>query len=312
MTTAPRRVLVVMGGDGNERAISLATGRAMADALVRAGEQVETFDFRRERLAELAAVEADVALIAVHGLDGEDGHLQSFFEMRGMPYSGSGVLASALALDKVRSKQAFEANGVPTPAWSVLPRLPEAPTMPLRAPCVVKASREGSSVGVAIVRSAAAWSIGWRTALKGEGELLVEAFVEGRELSVGVSDGRCLGIVEIAAADGFYDYEAKYQRGDTDYRLPAPLSPEVAARVEDAASCAYRALGCRGVARVDVMLDGDDQPWVLEANTVPGMTATSLVPKMAAASGVSFEAFVVGLVDSATTDRAAHVAQEGA
>lgn len=304
--STPLHVLVVMGGDGSERAVSLRTGTAMADALEQTGVRVTRFEFRRARLAALAAAEADVALIAVHGQDGEDGHLQALFEMRGMPYTGSGVAASALAIDKVRAKQVFVHHGVPTPASIVLARTAEAPEPPLGTPCVVKASREGSSVGVGIARTAAQWAGAWETACAGAGELLVEAFVEGRELSVGVRDGRSFGVVEIAPADGVYDYHAKYERADTTYLLPAPISPAVEAAVCGVAERAFAALGCRGVARVDVMLDTDEKPWVLEVNTVPGMTATSLVPKMAEAEGTSFADFVHSLIASATTDAAAH------
>jgi D-alanine-D-alanine ligase len=303
MNTA-KHVLVVMGGDGSEREVSLRTGDAMAAALERSGARVTRFSFRRARLAELAAAECDVALIAVHGQDGEDGHLQAMFEMRQIPYSGSGVAASALAIDKVRSKQLFRLHGVPTPASVVVPRSADAPALPMDTPCVVKASREGSSVGVGICQTESAWADAWATAMAGEGEMLVEAFIRGRELSVGIRDGKSFGVVEIAPADGVYDYTAKYERADTTYLLPAPLSEAVDAAVRTAAERAYCALGCRGVARVDVMLDADEQPWVLEVNTVPGMTATSLVPKMAEAEGISFDAFVHGLVAAATTDRA--------
>jgi D-alanine-D-alanine ligase len=164
MNTA-KHVLVVMGGDGSEREVSLRTGEAMAAALERSGARVTRFSFRRERLAELAAAECDVALIAVHGQDGEDGHLQAMFEMRQIPYSGSGVAASALAIDKVRSKQLFRLHGVPTPASVVVPRSADAPALPMDTPCVVKASREGSSVGVGICQTESAWEDAWAAAM---------------------------------------------------------------------------------------------------------------------------------------------------
>lgn len=294
------RVTVLMGGDGNERAISLQTGNAMADALEQAGRQVLRFDFRRARLGEFVSASHDVVLFAMHGRDGEDGVMQSVCELLDVPYTGSGVQASALAIDKVRSKQIFEASGVPTASSAVASR--HADACPLPFPVVVKPSKDGSSVGVAIARSGAEWTSARDAAARGDGVVLVEAFVAGRELSVGVRDGELLGVVEIHAESAFFDHEAKYESDATSYSLPAQLAPDVEHAVSQAALGAYGALGCRGVARVDVMLDERSRPYVLEVNTTPGMTASSLVPKMAAARGESFEAFVLRLVEGATTD----------
>jgi D-alanine-D-alanine ligase len=299
-----KRVLLVSGGDGSERAVSIATGDAFERALNRAGVEHLRFDFRRERLAELVTIEADVALLAVHGLDGENGHLQSVFEMQGIPYTGAGVMSSAVAMDKVMSKRLFAEASVPTPSSRVIRSEggDETPAIPMNVPFVVKPSLEGSSVGITIVHEPGQWPAAWALAVASRGQVLVEAFVAGRELSVGVRDGALMGIVEIRSTDGVYDYEAKYVRGDTNYLIPAPLSAEQSDAVGAVAIAAYDSLGCRGVARADILLDERGAVWVLEVNTVPGMTATSLVPKMAACGGQDFDAFVLSLLDDATLD----------
>ena len=304
------KVTVLMGGDGNERAISLKTGGAMANALEGAGYTVERFDFRRARLGEFVAMPHDVVLFAMHGRDGEDGVMQAVCELLDAPYTGSGVQASALAIDKVRSKQMFVAAGVATPESAVATRADAECPVPL--PAVVKPSKDGSSVGVALVREPAEWAAARDRAADGDGVVLVERFIAGRELSVGVRDGALLGVVEIHTSSAFFDHEAKYESEETTVTLPAQLTEETTRAVEAAALGAYAALGCRGVARVDVMLDEAERPYVLEVNTTPGMTASSLVPKMAAALGESFASFVAGLVGSATTDAAVDAQDEGA
>lgn len=298
------RVAVCFGGTSNERPISLKTGRAIADALEATGHDVHRIDLDRAGVRALVTLDPDVVFIALHGPGGEDGTLQGLLELLGVPYTGTGVLGSALALDKVASKRMFAARGVPTPAWSVLAPGSRMVPVGLSTPCVVKPALEGSSVGVSIVRSDEAFGAAVDACAKGRGEVLVEAFVDGRELSVGVFDGELLGIVEIDPADGFFDFAAKYERTDTRYQLPALLDDDERRRVEAAALAAYAAVEGRGVARVDVMLDADRGPMVLEVNTVPGMTARSLVPQMAAARGESFDAFVVRMLDAAALDSA--------
>ncbi len=295
-----KRVAIVYGGQSNERSVSLRTGAAFDTALRSIGAEPLLIDLTRDRVKELIAAEPDVVLIAMHGQDGEDGSLQGMLELLGIPYTGSGVAASALAMDKVRSKCVFERFDVPTPAWTRASRA-AAGELPMAAPFVVKPALEGSSVGISLVREASEWEAAWITARACAGDIVVEQFVKGRELTVGVFDGEPMGIIEIKAADAFYDFQAKYERNDTQYSTPA-LSPEVERAVLRAATDAYNALDCRGVARTDVLLDAAEQPWVLEVNTVPGMTETSLVPKLAAANGVPFPDFVVRMLDAATTD----------
>jgi D-alanine-D-alanine ligase len=297
-----RNVVVVYGGESSEREISLRTGAALADALRERGVDARLLDLRRGRLGDLAALKPDVVLIALHGNLGEDGALQGVLEWMDVPYTGSGVLASALAMDKLRTKEVLAARGVPTPRWTVAAPSAEEPTREIGLPCVVKPSLEGSSVGVSIVRDAAGWRDAIRRCAGTRGDLLVEELIVGRELTVAIRDGQTMGVIEVMPAETFYDYEAKYQRNDTRYVFPAALSPAVQKQVESVAERAYSAVGCRGVARVDVMLSQDESPFVLEVNTIPGMTATSLVPKVAAGIGIAFPDFAVSMLDAATTD----------
>lgn len=297
-------VLVVYGGDSAEREVSLRTGAALLSAAQEAGFSARGLDLRRASVEALLTHRPDVVLVAMHGTPGEDGTLQGLLEFLRIPYTGSGVLASALAMDKVRTKQIIAQANVPTAPWTVVgPDTTAIPSMP-GLPCVLKPSLDGSSVGVAIVRDDTQWAAGLETARAGRGVTLMERFVAGRELSVGLLDGEVIGVIEIRAAEGFYDYEAKYRRGDTRYERPNDLEQGVLDAIERAARGAYTAVGCRGVARVDVILDDEFLPWVLEVNTVPGMTATSLVPKMAAALGVDFPAFAARMLRGATTDEA--------
>ncbi len=293
-------IAVIMGGPDAERPVSLKTGAAFVEALEARGLRVRALDLSYDALAELVRNPPDVALLAMHGPTGEGGPLQGFLDLLGVPYTGSGVLASALAMDKIQSKRVFASQGVSTPAWAVRGVGDDSLPSEIAFPCVVKPPSDGSSVGVSIVRSVDEYLPALRSAREGTGEALIEAFVDGRELSVGISDGVLMGIVEIAPADGFYDFAAKYERGDTRYLIPAPLEAPVADQIEALAIQAYSALGCRGVARVDVMLA--ERPWVLEVNTIPGMTAASLVPKLAAAGGLEFGDFVVSLLERAAFD----------
>lgn len=298
--SSQRRVAVLMGGHGSERDVSLRTGAACADALRALGHVVTEVDATRDALRSLDPNEIDVAFLALHGDAGEDGRVQGFLEILGIPYTGSGVLASALAMDKIQSKRIFNHTGVTTPAWSIWNGDLEDPSRP-RPPVVIKRSMEGSSVGVTIARTdnevvAAAASVG-------RGALLCEELISGRECTVAVLDGTVLGVLEIVTRDGNYDYQTKYHRTDNEYRVlqaDGSDAPVVRACSEQAArACA--ALGCRGMARVDVLVD-ERGAWVLEVNTLPGMTASSLVPKIARAMGWSFEELVARMLQSARLD----------
>jgi D-alanine-D-alanine ligase len=242
-------------------------------------------------------IESDVVFVALHGGAGEDGTLQAVLDLAGVPYTGSGMLASALAMDKHRAKQIFAAAGIPV-APGVLLRDSGDPIDPRGLggyPLVVKPNRQGSSVGVHVVEREAGLPAALEDAFS-YGEVLVEKFIPGRELTVAVLGGEPLPVVEIVTDEGFYDYRHKYTRGHTRYEVPASLDPETAVRLGDLGAAAFTSLGCSGVARVDFRLDPENRPFCLEVNTVPGMTETSLVPMAAREGGIDYRALVDHLV----------------
>jgi D-alanine-D-alanine ligase len=293
-----KKIAVVMGGPSAEREVSLNTGRAILAALLEKGYNAVGIDLEPGRfILELAEHKIQVVFNAVHGLYGEDGVLQGTLELLGIPYTGSGLMASAMAMDKGISKRLFVSAGIPTP-HSVLyskndfsPDLANKILAEFTVPVVVKSAAQGSSIGVTIVEAAAELSAAITEAFKYSGHILIEEFLRGRELTVpvwGTTEAKALPIIEIRPYSGRYDYHSKYTKGATEYLVPAQLEAQTAQRVPKAAVDAFEVLGCRGIARVDIMLSEDNNPYVLEVNTIPGMTATSLVPKSAAAAGISF------------------------
>ncbi|GHG63490.1 D-alanine--D-alanine ligase [Comamonas sp. JC664] len=290
-----KRVGVLLGGMSAEREVSLRTGEAVSGALRSLGYDVVDIDVGRDLPARLAAEKVDVAWLAVHGRYGEDGCLQGLLESLFIPYTGSGVLASALGMDKVYAKQVFVAHGIPTPAYRAFrdaaSALAAADSLPFPFPVVVKPSREGSSVGVHICKTRDTYEAAVTDAAKYAGTLLVEQFVKGREVQGGVLDDEALGVIEVRAAREFYDYDAKYKAGTgTQYLFPAPLPPDQYARVNDVCLAAHQALGCSGGSRSDVIVTDGGDVFLLETNTLPGMTASSLLPKIAAGRGIDFPA----------------------
>ncbi|MDX9719704.1 MAG: D-alanine--D-alanine ligase [Myxococcota bacterium] len=298
-----KKVLLLLGGETAEREVSLKTGAAIEKALRSRAYDVEAFDWSSQRASELLESRPDVVFNALHGGAGENGELQGLLEILKIPYTGSGVLSSALCMDKERTKRLAAACGVPTAEWQTLGRASalELPC-PLPFPCVVKPSEEGSSVGVSIVHEASAYPAAVQAALQGRGEVMVERYVAGKEVTVAVVDGVALGTCEIVPAQGFYDYAAKYQRNDTRYLTPSTLPPQLDAQVMELAVNSYSVLGCRGVARVDFLVERDRDAFLLELNTVPGMTEKSLVPKIAAACGIDFDTLCEWLLDRARCD----------
>lgn len=298
-----KRVAVLKGGLSSEREVSLRTGAAVANALRTVGHDVVELDAQRDIAEVLAAQKPDVVFIALHGRFGEDGCIQGVCEILGLPYTGSGVLASALAMDKVASKRVFAQLGLPVPPGldDVVPALRgrSLASMGLAAPVVVKPRYEGSSVGVSIVHAEAELSAALDRAEACGPHVLVERFVKGREMCVGILEGRAMGVIEIVPAVEFYDYEAKYQRDDTQYLFPARLDAATQAAALDICARAHVGLGCRGVTRADLLVPEHGAPVLLELNTLPGMTATSLIPKLARGVGLSFEDLCNALVESA-------------
>ncbi|MCS6771522.1 MAG: D-alanine--D-alanine ligase [Kiritimatiellae bacterium] len=280
-----QRVAVLMGGPSSEREVSLASGRAVSAALRSLGYEVADVDVR-DRTLELPEG-IDAVFIALHGEFGEDGGVQSILEARGIPYTGSGSEASRLAFDKILSKRLFERHAISTARYEVLRR---GGRRTLKLPVVVKPPRQGSSIGLSRVMQESDWESAMETALAHDTEVLVEAFIPGRELTVGIVDDQVLPVVEIRAPDGCYDYRAKYTKGLTEYLVPAPISPAETRRCQELAWRTFTAMGCRGMGRVDIRLTPEGEPYVLEMNTIPGFTETSLLPKAARAAGLEFAA----------------------
>lgn len=299
-----KKVAVLYGGRSAERDVSLATGKACADALRARGLDVTLVDAGLDLAERLRALGADVAFLALHGRFGEDGCAQGLLESMGIPYTGSGVLASAMGMDKVVSKLVFRDAGLALAPYRVFPRARAAAVtvadLPFGLPAVVKPACEGSSVGVHVVKEAAQLAPALADAATFKGDVIVEGYVRGQEVNVAVLDGEALGTVEMVPSREFYDYVAKYTPGSTTYHVPARLSPEVTARVSRDAETAYRALGCEGAARVDFIVTPDGTPHILEVNTLPGMTGTSLVPKIAAGRGIPFPELCERLLDGAS------------
>ncbi|HEY6700248.1 MAG TPA: D-alanine--D-alanine ligase [Pseudolabrys sp.] len=304
-----KHVAVLMGGWSAEREVSLRSGKACADALERTGYKVSRVDVNRDIAATLRALKPDAALNVLHGRPGEDGTLQGMLEVLGIPYSHSGVLASALAMQKETAKTVLKAAGVPVPGGMVVSRKEAAMRHLLPLPYVIKPVAEGSSVGVFLVRedhkhppqelTRPDWTFGE--------QVLVEPYIPGKELTCAVMGEQALGVIEIVPTVKFYDYEAKYAPGGSKHLLPAPIAAEVYHDVQRIALAAHRAIGCRGVTRADFRYDdslgGTKGLFCLEVNTQPGMTETSLVPEMAQHAGISFDDLVRWMVEDASLDR---------
>jgi D-alanine-D-alanine ligase len=302
-----KHVAVLMGGWSAERDVSLRSGKACADALSRRGYRVTPIDVGRDIAAVLSAAKPDVALNVLHGRPGEDGTLQGLLEILGIPYSHSGVLASALAMQKDYAKAMFRSVGVPVAEDRVVSRFEAAKAHVMAPPYVIKPIAEGSSVGVFIVTedhrhppqelNRDDWTFGEM--------VMVERYIAGKELTCAVVGDRALDVIEIVPATRFYDYEAKYASGGSKHLLPAPLLPNVYQEVRRLALAAHSALGCRGVSRADFRYDdrGSGKLACLEVNTQPGMTETSLVPELAAYAGITFDELVQWMVEDASTSR---------
>ncbi len=303
----PKHVAVLMGGWSAERDVSLRSGKACAEALSRRGYRVTPLNVGRDIAATLTAAKPNVALNVLHGRPGEDGTLQGLLEILDIPYSHSGVLASALAMQKHYAKALFRAAGVPVAEDRVVSRLEAAKAHVMDPPYVVKPVAEGSSVGVFIVTEEHPhppqelyrddWPFG--------DTVMVERYIPGKELTCAVLGDRALDVIEIVPATRFYDYEAKYAAGGSRHLLPAPILPNVYQEVRRLSLAAHSALGCRGVSRADFRYDdrGTGKLICLEVNTQPGMTETSLVPELAAYAGITFDELVQWMVEDASTNR---------
>ncbi|MDW5378666.1 D-alanine--D-alanine ligase [Halomonas sp. HP20-15] len=294
------RVVVLFGGDSAERDVSLASGAAVLAALQRRGVDAQGYDLATGGLTGLEALAPDRVFIALHGRGGEDGTLQGALELLRIPYTGSGVLASALGMDKQRTKRLWQAHDLLTPASITLGPDCDWPTVVERLglPLVVKPIHEGSTLGITIVANADDLASAYHEAARFDAEVMAERFIQGEEYTVSLLGDAILPAIRVEVPSGFYDYQAKYHSNETLYHLPCGLDAATETRLGELCRDAFLAVGGRGWGRVDVMRDGEGRFWLLEVNTVPGMTDHSLVPQAAAHAGLDFESLVLRILDT--------------
>jgi D-alanine-D-alanine ligase len=296
--TAFGRVAVLFGGKSAERAVSLKSGKAVLQALQGAGVDAFGIDVGDDFLQRLLDEKIDRAFIVLHGRGGEDGSMQGLLECAGIPYTGSGILASALAMDKLRTKQVWQSLGLPTPRHAVLASAEDcrAAAAELGFPLIVKPAHEGSSIGMAKVADVDALITAWQDASQYDAQVLVEQWIHGPEFTIATLRGQVLPPIALGTPHSFYDYDAKYLANDTQYRIPCGLDASKEEELKALSARACEAVGSQGWARVDVMQDKRGQFWLLEVNTVPGMTDHSLVPMAAAAAGLDFQQLVLAIL----------------
>jgi D-alanine-D-alanine ligase len=295
------KVAVLLGGKSAEREVSLKSGAMVLGALRKKGIDAHPFDPKERDLLDLVKERFQRVFIALHGRFGEDGTVQGVLEWLGIPYTGSGVLASALAMDKLRTKRIWAADGLPSAPYAVLDKDTDLKAVAKRlgVPMFVKPASEGSSVGMTKVRKASALDEAYALAVNYDPVVIAEKFIDGPELTVAILGDRVLPIIRIVTPREFYDYEAKYIANDTQYLVPCGVSEKKEQALQALALQAFRALGCRGWGRVDLMLDKRGKPYLLEVNTSPGMTDHSLVPMAARAVGISYEDLCVKVLEMA-------------
>jgi D-alanine-D-alanine ligase len=296
------KVAVVMGGPSSEREVSIASGTGVMRALAALGYEAKSLDFDARFIDALREIRPDVVFNALHGTGGEDGTVQGILEWLKLPYTGSDVCASALAMDKHLAKKLLAAEGLPTPAWDAfdlsggsLPLLPGT----LDLPIVVKPRSEGSSAGVTIVRTHEGWTAAVIAASERTPKIIAEEYVAGREFTCGVLGDEALPVAEIVPADEFYSYDAKYKPGGSRHLVPAPVDPDLALRLQMLALSVHRMVGLRDYSRTDFILSKEGRPYILEVNALPGLTPTSIIPEECAAIGISYEALIERLVQAA-------------
>ncbi|HEX8076697.1 MAG TPA: D-alanine--D-alanine ligase [Chthoniobacterales bacterium] len=305
MSGLPNKIAVLMGGPGAERDVSVATGKGVAKALRSLGAEVTEVDVKGADFPLPDGVE--LAFIALHGTFGEDGQVQQILEERGVPYTGEGVAGSELAFNKIRSKEAFQRHNVATPYWQII-TASQRPTIPI--PFVIKTPRQGSTVGVHIIRNEREVDAAVADASTYDRELLVEKFIPGRELTIGILGDEPLPIIEIIPKGGFYDFTNKYPflnpsgGGAAEHVCPAKIGDESTRAIQDLALRAHRALGLQVYSRVDVMLADSGEPTVLEVNTIPGMTEASLLPEAAGVAGISYPELCRRIIELSTKRQA--------
>jgi len=289
------KIAVLMGGDSAEREISLLSGAAVLNALRDAGIDAHGIDAADEKFMELLVNgQFKQAFIALHGRGGEDGVIQGLLETIGLPYTGSGVLGSVLCMDKLRTKQIWQSADLPTPAFVLLSTAADVTSMrdTLTYPVMVKPSHEGSSIGISKVDTAADLMAAWELASQFDACVLVEQWIAGEEYTTGILDGETLPLIRLETPNTFYDYQAKYETDTTRYLIPCGLEAAKESELQTLSMAAFNAVGASGWGRVDFMLDDEGRPWLIEVNTVPGLTDHSLVPMAAAAKGINFSQLI--------------------
>ncbi|MGZ8269781.1 MAG: D-alanine--D-alanine ligase [Methylophilus sp.] len=291
------KVAVLFGGKSGEREVSIKSGSAVLAALLRQGVDAHAFDPAKQCLSELT--QFDRAFIALHGRFGEDGTIQGALELMGIPYTGSGVMASSVGMDKWRTKLLWRASGVITPEFEMLDEQTDfdAVCKKLGLPLFVKPANEGSSIGISKVKKASELADAYKLAAKSDPLVMAEKYVDGGEYTVGILGGVALPIVRIVPKNEYYDYEAKYLSDDTEYHCPSGLDSTLEKKIQEEALFAFKILGCSGWARVDFLMDKESRHYFLEVNTSPGMTDHSLVPMAAKVAGMSFDALVIEILN---------------
>lgn len=293
------KVVVLMGGQSAEREVSLNSGNAVLTALLARGVDAHKIDVDDNVINELIDGSYDRAFIALHGPGGEDGTIQGALEILGIPYTGSGVMASALAMDKLRTKQIWIANGLPTPSFRVISSSTDLDAVlnDLGLPLIVKPSHEGSSIGISKVSDENQLQAAWQLASKYDQEVIAESWVTGAEYTVAIVGVKALPIIRLETPHEIYDYDAKYKSNTTQYHCPCGLNEMLEKEFQQLALQAFRVVGACGWGRVDFMLDNNDKPWLIEVNTIPGLTDHSLVPMAAKVAGMDFDELMVSILE---------------
>ncbi|MDR1941621.1 MAG: D-alanine--D-alanine ligase [Endomicrobium sp.] len=293
-----KKIGVLCGGFSSEREISLKSGAAVFQALRSLKLKACLIDVGRDLAKRIKQEKIDAAFICLHGNMGEDGTVQGMLEIMGVAYTGCAVLASAISMDKAVSKTLFRCAGLSTPDWFTLKKFSPLPSR-IKYPVVVKPSGQGSAIGVSIVKSEKDFAKAVKKAFRYDCKIIVEQFIKGAEITVGVLDGKPLPVVEIVPKSEFYDFKSKYSKGGSKHIIPARISPKASKAAQSAAQTVYEIFNCRALCRADMIVDKNDKVWVLENNTLPGMTQTSLLPDEAKAAGLDFNALVLKILESA-------------
>jgi D-alanine-D-alanine ligase len=296
-----KKIGVLYGGLSSEREISIKSGKAVLRALQRLKLKTVGIDARRNIAEKIKKANIDIAYIVLHGTMGEDGTIQGMLEVMGIPYTGNGVFASAVSMDKDISKRLFKYSGIPTPDWMVIKQF-ESFSKIKEYPVVVKPVSQGSALGLTIVKKVSQFAVAAKEAFKYGNEIMVENFVSGKEITVGVLNGKALPVIEIVPKGEFYDFKSKYQKGGSRHIIPARISRKVYSNAQSYAEKIFKIFKCKTLCRVDMMVDENNKIWILENNTIPGMTATSLLPDANKSVGYDFNNLVLKIVESALYD----------